>query len=261
MIQFILFIFLFALGSLQGQNNIHLCDPVITIQAPHSTSLCIPRHLFQTWKTHQLPENFAQWSHTWKTCNPHWEFALWDDEENRKFIEDYYPWFLPHYDAYAKEIFRADAVRYFYLFTFGGVYADLDFECVKSLEPLLDENCVILGRMSSEDHAHNIPNAFMASPPKADFWIVVIHMLLNAPEDLQPEYMTGPVVVRKAVLAYQNRKHRQMILNEMKGYLEGIPIPIQLRPPCELYPYDWTTKRGKVLPCSYAITWWTHSWN
>lgn len=254
-------IFIFFLGPLEAESNPHICENVTTIQYSNSVNLPIPRKLFQTWKTHKLPKQFANWSQTWKIHHPDWEFVLWDDEENRQFIEENYPWFLHRYDSYAKEIYRADAIRYFYLYTCGGIYADLDFECCKSIEPLLNENCVILGRMSSYEHEHNIPNAFMASPPKADFWIVVIYTMLNASINNRPEYATGPVMLRQAVLSYQNKKKRQMILNEMKLFFhEGIPVPLQLRPPCELYPLDWTTKSGEVLPCSYAITWWSHSW-
>lgn len=257
--------FIFAMKDVEGksfdQMAKHVCEPVITIRPPGSKCEVIPRRLFQTWKTHELPKNFAAWSETWKMYNPEWEFVLWDDEENREFIAAHYPWFLLRYDSYSKEIYRADAVRYFYLYTYGGIYADLDFECYKSLEPLLEENSVILGSMVSGDPDHSIPNAFMASPPKAEFWLIVIHHLLNAPEELRPEYTTGPVILRKAVLAYQNKKQRQMILDQMKHYFQdGEPIEVQVRPPCELYPYDWITKVYQKFPCSYAITWWSHTW-
>lgn len=251
-------------GKLKDQADAaikHICGPVVTIASANSRTAPIPRRLFQTWKTHELPSQFAEWSLTWSRYNPAWEFELWDDAENRAFIQKYYPWFLPRYDSYPKEIYRADAVRYFYLYHFGGIYADLDFECCKSLEPLLNENCVILGRMSPFDHDHNIPNAFMASPPKADFWLVVIRVMLQASSGLRPEYTTGPVVLREALFAYQDKKKRQMILDEMKIFIQAAePIPVQIRPPCELYPYDWLTLKYEKLSCSYAVTWWAHSW-
>ncbi len=239
----------------------HSCAPVLVINEGKTTLQPIPRRLFQTWKTHQLPENFAVWSQTWKDYNPTWEFVLWDDAENREFIKKYFPWFLLLYDSYPKEIYRADAVRYFYLYAFGGIYADLDFECCKSFEPLLQEDCVILGRMTLDNHAHGIPNAIMASPPKADFWLVVIYHMINAEPGKRPEQTTGPVILRQAVLTYENLKERQMILDKMKLLMkDSVSIPVQIRPPCELYPLDWTTSRYEKVPCSYAVTWWTHTW-
>ena len=248
---------------INGQSSFiaHACQPILMIEPPNAQITHIPRRLFQTWKTHTLPDNFFVWSQTWKTHHPHWNFELWDDAENRAFIQFYYPWFLTRYDSYPQEIFRADAVRYFYLYHFGGIYADLDFECCRSIEPLLNENCVLLGRMSGDWPEHNIPNAFMASPPKAEFWLIVIHCLLNAPESHRPEHMTGPVILEQAVSYYQNKKKRQMILDQMRLYFQdAIPIPVQIRPPCELYPFEWTSGKYEKLPCAYAVTWWVHSW-
>ncbi len=37
-----------------------------------------------------------------------------------------YPWFLDTWDAYPFDIERADAIRYFALAHYGGVYLDLD---------------------------------------------------------------------------------------------------------------------------------------
>jgi mannosyltransferase OCH1-like enzyme len=37
-----------------------------------------------------------------------------------------YPWFLETFDGYVYPIQRADAIRYFVLHHFGGIYIDLD---------------------------------------------------------------------------------------------------------------------------------------
>ena len=58
-----------------------------------------------------------------------WRLLLWDDEDNRRLMETYAPWFLPTYDAYPGEIYRADAIRLIYMYAFGGVYIDLDMCC------------------------------------------------------------------------------------------------------------------------------------
>jgi mannosyltransferase OCH1-like enzyme len=54
---------------------------------------------------------------------------LWTDESARKFLAIEYPWFLDTWDAYAFPIQRADALRYFVLHHFGGVYLDMDTWC------------------------------------------------------------------------------------------------------------------------------------
>jgi len=96
----------------------------------------ISKILHQTWKDTFIPAALVRFQRTWQLHHPDWAYLLWTDSDNRKFIQQHYPWFLRIYDAYPEHIMRVDAVRYFILYHYGGVYVDLDFECVKPLEPL-----------------------------------------------------------------------------------------------------------------------------
>lgn len=51
---------------------------------------------------------------------------LWTERASRDFIETEYPWFLRTYDGYRYPVQRVDAVRYFLLLHYGGIYMDLD---------------------------------------------------------------------------------------------------------------------------------------
>lgn len=51
---------------------------------------------------------------------------LWSEKSSRDFIETHYPWFLRTYDRYRFPVQRVDAVRYFILMHYGGIYLDLD---------------------------------------------------------------------------------------------------------------------------------------
>lgn len=62
---------------------------------------------------------------------------LWTDAGSRDFIAQEYPWFLDTFDSYPYPIQRADAIRYFVLHHFGGVYIDLDIGCLRRVDPLL----------------------------------------------------------------------------------------------------------------------------
>lgn len=79
-------------------------------------------------------------SHAPELCrkfNPTYEIRIWNETEAHSFIETEYPWFLPTYTAYAHPIQRVDALKYFILYHFGGVYMDLDVACRRPLDPLL----------------------------------------------------------------------------------------------------------------------------
>lgn len=62
---------------------------------------------------------------------------LWTDSSSRDFLAEYYPWFYDTFNSYTYPIQRADAIRYFVLHHYGGVYLDLDVGCLRPLDPLL----------------------------------------------------------------------------------------------------------------------------
>ncbi len=62
---------------------------------------------------------------------------LWTDASSREFIAQHYRWFLDTFDSYPYPIQRADAIRYFVLYHYGGIYIDLDIGCLRRLDPLL----------------------------------------------------------------------------------------------------------------------------
>jgi mannosyltransferase OCH1-like enzyme len=110
----------------------------------------------------------------WKQLHPLWEYRLWTDIANREFIHDHFPEFLNKYDGYPYAIQRVDAIRYLLLYRYGGVYVDLDFECLKNIEPLIEGATCLLGREAEEQCQRNekdeiIGNAFIACTPGHPF--------------------------------------------------------------------------------------------
>lgn len=75
----------------------------------------IPRLIHQTWKDQHVPEKFGDWPLSWKEHNPDWVYTLWTDDDNRRLVERYYPWFLPTYDSLNHPVMKSDAARFFYL--------------------------------------------------------------------------------------------------------------------------------------------------
>lgn len=147
-------------------------------------SLRIPRIIHQTWKTKDVPSPLDQLPQTWKEYLPNWEYILWTDEMNREFVCKHFPDFLEKYDTYPCNIQRADAIRYLLLKVYGGLYVDMDFECLENIEFLLEGSDFIVGK-EPDWHAKRfgfeyiICNAFMASTPDNDFINFVCQRLIN----------------------------------------------------------------------------------
>lgn len=94
----------------------------------------VPRLLHQIWVgPNDFPEEFAGYQRTWLEHHPGWELRFW--------TEDNLPEDLMRPEARERlrtPAERSDILRMEVLYRFGGVYVDTDFECRRSLEPLID---------------------------------------------------------------------------------------------------------------------------
>lgn len=100
--------------------------------ATHPRPQLIPKiihQVFHNWKdagNETLPADWAEVRQTCVDLNPDFEIKLWTEQSSRYFIATEYPWFLDTYDGYRFKVQRVDAVRYFLLLHYGGIYIDLD---------------------------------------------------------------------------------------------------------------------------------------
>jgi inositol phosphorylceramide mannosyltransferase catalytic subunit len=80
-----------------------------------------------------MPEEYVAYRESWRRHHPSWELRLWTEENlPTDFVRE------EAYERLRKPAERADIIRLEVLLRFGGVYVDADFECLRSIEPLLD---------------------------------------------------------------------------------------------------------------------------
>lgn len=137
----------------------------------------IPKIIHQT-----APADKSKWNPIWTQCQeswkknfPNYEYKMWTDEDNENLVKTKYPWFYDTYKGFKHNISRVDCSRYFYLYEYGGIYADMDYECLKNFEHLLPTGKACTNQMPG--HTDGMyENALMASPPKHPFWM---YLLMN----------------------------------------------------------------------------------
>jgi len=84
------------------------------------------------------PEDWLAARNSCITMHPDWQnHYFWTDDNADGFFEANYPWFLDTWNSYPSIVQRADALRYFVLHKFGGVFLDMDLFCLKPLNPLI----------------------------------------------------------------------------------------------------------------------------
>lgn len=150
---------------------------------PSNGELRIEKRIHQTWKTTQVSNGVIKWVKSWLKYNSDYEYWFWTDELARQLIKDKYPHFLSIFDSYSEGINRADAVRYIILYEYGGIYADLDMESLKSMDPILRKYSCILAQepyehpMLQRNYKNLAVNAFMACKSKHPFMKLAVNSL------------------------------------------------------------------------------------
>jgi len=246
--------------------------------------------ILQTWKRADLagaPPLYRVCQPSWTRYHPDWHYRLLDDDAVDHYAAQACPrLFDAWWHRYPKGIERADLIRYLFLFHEGGLYADLDFECLRSFEPLVAGagGDVVLGSLSRPAHAEGIPNALLiARRPRQLFWLLVLDEVRRAADARDTVERTGPVAVGRALRAYRAGPPRAADL-EVTALLGIEPATVadggvDVQPPERLYPICWIGQQWKrrlflrlrphvsherikaLFPRSYAVTYWVHGWD
>lgn len=132
---------------------------------------------FKFPEQHEIPKKWLQNHEEWKRIHPQYIVKLWSSEMSEELIRELDIEFLDIYNNYPHEIQRVDAIRYFILYKYGGLYVDLDTLPSRDITPLLNiyfhnNTKVLLAK--SQNMNNSASNWFMASTPKNTFWLHVI---------------------------------------------------------------------------------------
>ena len=179
-----------------------------------NSTLLVPRLIHQTYKTKYIP---AKWWYSYENCRkiyPDFKFIFWTDEAGLSFIKENYPWFLETFVGYKYPIQRVDALRYFILYHYGGVYMDLDIGCESKnkIQPLLAFDAVI-----PETKPVGYSNDMMISKPKHPFFKLLIDQLQRYDYNYVFPYLTvflstGPMFLSQVFKSYQQQQAPVFVL-------------------------------------------------
>jgi mannosyltransferase OCH1-like enzyme len=94
----------------------------------------IPRVFHQIWLgPDPFPRDFVEYQRSWSRHHPNWALRLWTEDDLPEDLER-----KEIYELLRRPAERSDMLRLELLSRHGGVYVDADFECRRSIDPLLD---------------------------------------------------------------------------------------------------------------------------
>ena len=202
----------------------------------HEFSYTVPRIIHQTWPTTEVPSRLTKWINSWIEHNPDWEYWFWTNEDIQTFLTVRYPGYVDIFNGYDLSIKRADAMRYFVLYEFGGVYVDMDMECLSPLDNWVHRfRCFLC----EENYEHQsliyhrrdpiVITSIMGCARHHPFYSDAIRALASSASIGDVLHATGPFFVTRVFRSF-NRRNPQIddyITMLPPHYLSPVPDPGQ----------------------------------
>jgi mannosyltransferase OCH1-like enzyme len=166
----------------------------------------IPKVIWQTYKDpfDQLQPYMLDAVNTWKTLNPEYEYRYMDDGQAAQFIlEEYGQEWHDLFVGLPVGVMRGDLWRYMIIYKYGGVYTDLDTECLNPINTWLNEEYEMI--VCPETNLHFCQWTFAASagnPILKSVLDTIKEKLIN-PTYGSPHFVhthTGPAVWTEGIM-------------------------------------------------------------
>ena len=200
---------------------------------------------------------------SWIKNNPDWFYMCWNLKNCKSLVKTFYTHHLEMYNNYPYIIQRCDAIRYFILHRYGGLYADMDYFCNKPWNEVLKEyrNDLYLVETPNNmgfDKTH-ISNSLMYSKtPGNVFWsklFIELELKKNISyynRHMTIMYTTGPCIVNRIFNNYRfsfKLNYYPYLLFHPYGLSTDIKI---LSNNSDIYAYHlgkgtWESKDSKII--------------
>jgi inositol phosphorylceramide mannosyltransferase catalytic subunit len=140
----------------------------------------IPKIIHQTYKhADPLPPVFAMCQSEIKRLHPDFEYRFYTDRDIDEFIKCEFPEYYADFKQLPRMIMKIDMFRYFLMYKYGGIYADMDYLMLQPFD-LLDHTVVL---PCNREDMSGIPtclgNCVFASEPAHPFWKTLMDSLFT----------------------------------------------------------------------------------
>ena len=133
----------------------------------------IPKIIHQTYRdATSLPEIYAMCARQIAALHPDYEYKFWSDNDMYAFMRSEFPTYWSKFVALPRMIMQIDMFRYFLMYKYGGVYADMDYYMLRPLDGIIagKELMLPVNHESLDGAPLCIGNCIFASRPGHPFW-------------------------------------------------------------------------------------------
>jgi mannosyltransferase OCH1-like enzyme len=162
----------------------------------------IPKNLFQTFKTNNVPSGMYNAAMSWVNNHPEYSYQFFDDDDCRELINKHFgDDVLDAYNMLSIGAFKADLWRYCVLYVHGGVYVDLDTLSLANLRGIIDADDEFITPFAGMVKG-GVFNAVICSIPGHEFLKRAIEeatRLIHLGTADHPLAMTGPLCLGRSI--------------------------------------------------------------
>jgi mannosyltransferase OCH1-like enzyme len=220
-------------------------------QKYESQRYIIPALIHFIWLGSPLPLRCRVMIETWKKFHPNWRIKIWTEADLQWFPMQNRAMF----DRAKNWGEKADIWRYEILYRFGGLYADTDFECLKSFDHI-HKSCELYAGLT-HDKDPLLGNSLIGSIPGHPVLKLCIDSLKMGPgdhDDSRIQLQTGPYHFTRCFLNVAKSGQHGMVAFPVDYFF---PFPHTKREETR----DRSLIKSRwVLPDSYALHYWDVSW-
>lgn len=217
----------------------------------HHSSPKIPKIIHQIWIGPRPIPTTKIFRETWINLHPDWHYKLWTNEDLKTITLQNQDLF-DHAQNWGE---KADILRYEILYQFGGLYVDLDFECLKPFDILHQSYDFYCGIEPLDIPLNSVfaNNAIIGCAPRHPTMKHCLDTLKNDKNLSNVLLRTGPIHLSKSLLSQ---------LSSSPGI--NIVFPVSY-----FYPLGWKQRNFnrnqidqiiKNSPESFAIHHWASTW-
>ena len=132
--------------------------------------MTIPKLIHQTYKNHNLPETYKMCQTEIKRLHPDFEYRFYTDEDMDRLMKTEFPEYYDKFNELPRMIMKIDMFRYFLMYKYGGLYADMDYLMFNHFDMLNEEVVIPCNREYENGNPACLGNCFFASQPNHPFW-------------------------------------------------------------------------------------------
>ena len=224
--------------SLYEKNNPSKVMPQVTTK--------IPKIIHQVWIGGEVPKVFKPLMQSWidSHVGRGWEYKLWTDED----VKDYPLRNRAFYDATDNPGVKSDILKWEIIYNHGGVYIDVDHECLRTLDILHHTYDFYTCLQPLDGFFIQLGAALFAGTPKHP---ILKHCIETIRDDWHYKgapKKTGPIHFTKSFI-------------QTAGKVDGVVAAL---PAYYMYPLGAQEKKidcdAWVNKGAFAIHWWAKSW-